>query len=383
MASHPRLRSTDDVTHWCGNVFEAFALTVGDAVACHEVLDDADVGTVDGLVRAARSHPCTFPNPIAFVRGTLLASARGVDAPARYWANAPEVHLDSLFAPFDCRVTVEWRDDDTRRILLEDADGTEFRTTVTYPETPLGRDNYPVLLAAVNRDLLDGTGVELVLLAGPADRWQYALGETAALDKLRSRYGETVQFGNRQLLADNQPSAYVPEGDGDVPTPDWALDGADDTDKQSPRSSDVSFAQLAERIERSAESFDDVDPADGNADTSASERTATSGNVETLLSDLSDVWPPGVPTTDIIEPNSDSTPMLGAAAADPERVDDATPIDDLFDGIEREVTSQSRESGDDADRCRQSDCAATLDDISDQHDAFRTSDDRSDTADRS
>jgi hypothetical protein len=41
-------RAADDATLWCGNAFEAFALTVDDVVDSHDALDD--VGSVAGLV---------------------------------------------------------------------------------------------------------------------------------------------------------------------------------------------------------------------------------------------------------------------------------------------------------------------------------------------
>jgi hypothetical protein len=41
-------RAADDATLWCGNAFEAFALTVDDVVDSHDALDD--IGSVAGLV---------------------------------------------------------------------------------------------------------------------------------------------------------------------------------------------------------------------------------------------------------------------------------------------------------------------------------------------
>jgi len=359
-------RSTDDVTHWCGNVLEAFAITVEDAAECHDELDGECVGSVADLVGAVRRHPSAFPNPVTFVRDTLVASARGVDAPVRYWANAPEVHLDALFAPFDCRVTVEWRRDDTRRIVLEDADGTEFRATLTYPDTPLERDNYPALLDAVNRDLLAGTGVELVLLDGPDRRWQFALGETAALEHLRGRYGQTVRFGNRGLLAEHQPPEYVHDGDGDddggrddVPVPDWASESRARLDARvSFRRGGETFADLVERIDRSTDSFADVDPeALCTGDAKPSREPQPSADVAALLDDLSEVWPPGT-TRDPERAATPATPVLGTSAR--ESAEETAAIDELFRRLERDVAAQGRDGVDDAaDPTRQSDPDAT------------------------
>jgi len=374
VATQSTLRPTDDVTHWCGNVLEAFALTVGDVAGCHDELDGEDVGSVADLVGTARRHPAAFPDPVTFVRDTLVASARGVDAPARYWANAPEVHLDALFVPFGCRVTVEWRRADTRRIVLEDADGTEFRATLTYPETPLGRDNYPALLDAVNRELLAGTGVELVLLDGPCERWQFALGERAALDKLRCRYGEAVQFGSRGLLAEHQPGEYVPAGGesasdgddgsasgrtGDVPVPDWADASPDRLERDvSFRESGESFAALFRRIDRSTDSFADVDPeALRVGETEPAGETRPTEDVATLLEDLSDVWPPDIGG----EPERNTsveTPVLGSSP-DPLEEEMAA-IDELFYRLERDVATHSRDNVDDAaDKTQQTDPDAT------------------------
>jgi len=374
VATQSTLRSTDDVTHWCGNVLEAFALTVEDVAGCHEELDGEDVGSVADLVRAARRHPSAFPDPVTFVRDTLVASARGVDAPARYWANAPEVHLDALFVPFGCRVTVEWRRADTRRIVLEDAAGTEFRATLTYPDTPLGRDNYPALLDAVNRELVAGTGVELVLLDGPSERWQFALGERAALDKLRCRYGETVKFGSRGLLAEHQPHEYVPagcgpgsEGDdepasersGDVPVPDWADASSGRLERGvSFREGGESFATLLQRIDRSTDSFADVDPeAPCAGDTEPPGEMHRAEDVAALLGDLSDVWPPDVEGHPERETNAE-TPVL-ESSPDPLEGEMAA-IDELFYRLERDVAARSRNDVTDAaDTTRQTDPDAT------------------------
>lgn len=374
MATQSTLRPTDDVTHWCGNVLEAFALTVGDVAGCHDELDGEDVGSVADLVGAARRHPAAFPDPVTFVRDTLVASDRGVDAPARYWANAPEVHLDALFVPFGCRVTVEWRRADTRRIVLEDAAGTEFRATLTYPETPLGRDNYPALLDAVNRELLAGTGVELVLLDGPCERWQFALGERAALDKLRCRYGEAVQFGSRGLLAEHQPCEYVPAGgesasDGDdgsasgrtddVPVPDWADASPDRLEREvSFRESGESFDALFRRIDRSTDSFADVDPEALRAgEREPAGATRPTEDVAALLEDLSDVWPPAVGGELEREVGSE-TPVLGSSP-DPLE-EEMGAIDELFHRLERDVAAHSRDDVDDAaDTTRRTDLEAT------------------------
>lgn len=378
----PAPRPADDVALWCGSVFEAFALTVEDVVDCHDQLPES-VGSIAELVRTVRNRPGRVPDPVTFVRETLVASGRGIDAPARYWANAPEVHLDALFAPFGCRVTVEWRREDTRRIVLEDAVGTEFRATLTYPETPLGQDNYPALLDAVNRELLDGTGVELVLLAGPEERWQFALGETAALDNLRERYGETIRLGDRRLLAADQPGAYVPGGDGTIPVPDWADDdGEDDGLAFSFETTGESFAELVDRIDRSAGSFEDVtsdadatpnetvgsgnenvgsdeigaespdggdgrdaaagrDPEDDRAANDGRDVSpASDDEITDLFDDLSDVWPPASPAAR----DEASTPVLGDEGDPPEA--DQDDIDRLFDSIEQDVVDESRDAAD-------------------------------------
>ena len=359
------------MTLWCGNVFEAFALPLDDVVDCHDALDES-VGSVAELIRAVRRCPKTFSDPVTFVRDTLVASRRGVDAPGEYWANAPEVHLDALFAPFGCRVTVEWRREETRRIVLEDADGNEFRAELTYPDTPLGQDNYPALLDAVNRDLLAGTGVELVLLDGPDDRWQFALGETAALDHLRDRYGETVRLGGRQLLADHGPGAYVPNDDGDeIPLPDWATDSGDGGALGlSLGTAGESFADLVERVDRSTGSFEPVDP-EGDDPVDEVPRTAAtpSGDVGSLLDDLTDVWPPaaadGGGSTD-----DGSVPVLGPADGPSEREEDLDDIDELFRRIERDVASQAPDDADDsADRTHSSDAHATPADVESATDA--------------
>ncbi|WP_267641667.1 hypothetical protein [Haloarchaeobius amylolyticus] len=170
-------------------------------------------------------------HPAEFVRRTIARSDRGIDAPARHWRHAPQVQLGAVFDALAWEADL--RDAHGRRldeagfadfpwtISLTDANGITREAPFEYPETPLGDDNYPALIHAVNTRLLYGLGVEFVQLSDGTDRWRFALVETDELARLRDQFGLRVTVFDRPLLSAPQPPAYLPDEGGDVPLPDW------------------------------------------------------------------------------------------------------------------------------------------------------------------
>jgi len=149
---------------------------------------------------------------------TLTQSRRGISATASYWNYAPEVHLDEVFAPYGCSVT--FRDaahgngGASIEIELEDAGGTTHRMRFEYPDTPLGDDNLPALLDAVEDELLASTDLTFALLTGIDRRWRVVLLEADRLAELRRRRGDRIEFAGLALLREDQPEAFA---DGETP----------------------------------------------------------------------------------------------------------------------------------------------------------------------
>ncbi|MFC6952293.1 hypothetical protein [Halorubellus litoreus] len=223
-----------------------------DALACADVLGGfgvssahvrehvADATTVDpreDLETAIQRALADPEHPTAFVRRTVAAAPRGVDSPARFWTTAPETQLGDVFAAIDWTFDVKSANgrslsvDDAQpyRLRVEDADGRTRSTEFSFPDSPLGDDNYPALVDAVNRELLFGLDCRFVQLSDGTDRWRFALVETDELDRLVERFGERITAFDRPLLAADQPAAYVPDADADVvedaggvPVPAWA-----------------------------------------------------------------------------------------------------------------------------------------------------------------
>ncbi|MCT9095150.1 hypothetical protein [Haloarchaeobius sp. HME9146] len=223
-------RDSDDVRDVvvCADVLGGFGVST-DAVRQQEdvpgrALEDIIADSLDGS-----EHPAEF------VRRTIVRSDRGIDAPARHWRHAPQVQLSAVFEALDW--AAELRDAHGRRldeegfadlpwtISLTDANGITREAPFEYPDTPLGDDNYPALIHAVNTRLLYGLGVEFVQLSEGTDRWRFALVETDELARLRDQFGLRVTVFDRPLLSAPQPPAYLPEKGGDVPLPDWVTAG--------------------------------------------------------------------------------------------------------------------------------------------------------------
>ncbi len=185
----------------------------------------------------------------------LTQSRRGMSATGSYWNYAPEVHLNEVFEPYGCSVTFQDAShgdgQSSFEVILEDASGTGHRTTFEYPETPLGDDNFPALLAAIERRLLSNTDLTFVLLTPTDRRWRVLMIEHARLDHLRSEYGERIEFAGLPLLREDQLEAFE-RGEAtavkplpDEPTAETARDHSAVDRPKSPEAAERSLARVA------------------------------------------------------------------------------------------------------------------------------------------
>ncbi len=189
-----------------------FGLPDADIRSLHAAESDAVAeGPLQAFVkeRLDESEPKVLARRLVDV---LTQSRRGMNVTGSYWNYAPEVHLNEVFEPYGCSVT--FRDathgggQSSFEVVLEDASGTGHRMTFEYPETPLEDDNFPALLAAIERRLLSNTDLTFVLLRPIDRRWRVLMLDNARLDRLRAEYGDRIEFGGVPLLRDEQLDAF-------------------------------------------------------------------------------------------------------------------------------------------------------------------------------
>ncbi|WP_323674331.1 hypothetical protein [Halorubellus sp. PRR65] len=288
-----------------------------DALACADVLggfgvssthvrervaDAATVDAVDDLEAAIQRALADPEHPTAFVRRTVAAAPRGVDSPARFWTTAPETQLGDVFAAIDWTFDVKSAngrslsvdDAEPYRLRVEDADGRTRSTEFSFPDTPLGDDNYPALVATINRELLFGLDCRFVQLSDGTDRWRFALVESEELERLVDRFGDRIAAFDRPLLATDQPAAYVPglddadpdgagigvdgagagsdavsRDDGGVPVPAWARESRERSWRGRRVTADAFDADHVGGLDHLADDGDRGDAATESADAAA------------------------------------------------------------------------------------------------------------------
>lgn len=360
-----------------GSVSEYVAVLRGMGLTEAAIADAHDVApSEEDLVQrlSERLDGDHAPDYWTALTDAIVASPRGIDVPLSYWNHAPEVHLEELLRPYGCAVEIE----PSRRanslaegrfvVRLTDASGGEYWTRFEYPESPLTEDNYPALLAHVERELLAGTGLRFVRLQAPPARWRFAMLTQAQLDALRNRYGDRIDVFGAPLLSTHQLEPFVSE---DPPVPP-AYEPDDGPAADAAGSSVVTAAGGAESIvdRRPGVSFDDLEADQRNEDIvlqfddepespdqlvetvqeadagSGSTAAASGGEVveasddelESVFGDLSEV------TLDPEEPDpsspvrtSDDSVSLGSESDTEAPDDEVDPLDDLFDSIKRDV----------------------------------------------
>ncbi|WP_254762600.1 hypothetical protein [Natrinema marinum] len=220
--------STDDLLV-PADVLGAFGVTPADIGREHD--DD----TLEGALAEALAAGV---DRTTVLRRTITRSDRGLACPARYSAADLESELVAVFGAIGWSLTVTH----TRtgvELTATDPRGRRLETSISYPETPLGSDNLPAVLWAINEDVLAATDARFVLLSSGVDRWRAALIETSELERLRDRYGPRIEAVDRPLLPEYDLEAYVraastddPSGRGGgdssegEPWPPWALEPA-------------------------------------------------------------------------------------------------------------------------------------------------------------
>ncbi|WP_323172640.1 hypothetical protein [Natrialba sp. PRR66] len=217
----------------------------------------------DDLATALADELAAGQDRMAVLRRTIAGSERGLSCAARYAQDDLDRELTAVFDAigwsFRCeRIAAALRSDDRLHLRASDYQGRERETTVEYPDTPLGTDNLPALLQAINASLLVGTDARFVLLSAGVDRWRAALVAEPELEWLRERYGLRIDAVGTPLLPEHELGAYVPDestahtsatpSDGAAPWPDWAAD----RERDGTRTAGKEFNSLIEEAEAEA-----------------------------------------------------------------------------------------------------------------------------------
>ena len=289
----------------------------------------------------------------------LTQSRRGMNVTGSYWNYAPEVHLNEVFEPYGCSVTFRDATHANGRasfeVVLEDASGTGHRMTFEYPDTPLGDDNFPALLAAVERRLLANTDLTFVLLRPIDRRWRVLMIEHARLDRLQAEYGDRLEFAGVPLLREDQPDAFE-SGEATRIKPHvgetTAGTGRNRSTVDRRKRPDATDELLARTTGPAAPDPDaDAEPSavfDGSPAELAEQATASDtgtlteeveasdDELQQVFGDLSDVSIEPVSQGEEGQPSADEPVELGAdTRTDSES--EPSGLDDLFEQIEREA----------------------------------------------
>jgi hypothetical protein len=353
------------------DVLDGFAVS-GTAVVTHHGAELADDGpALPRAVEAALRGDGRRRIPAVFVRSAIAAGPRGIDAPGKYRNGALELQFSDVFGAIGARVEVTDAEGvpldesaiapEPYRIEITDAADRTHGISFSYPDTPLGKDNYPALVYVLRERLLAETGYTLVPLAAPDRRWRFGLVETDELERLRTTYGDRIVIGNHPVLAERPLDAYVPTGDGsDVVVPSW-VDQTDDRTEEI----EVTFPDDPDLPEAETDVdavLDGVDPHDiaaGDVEEltdMATDGGVVAGDFDAFAADLSTVDPvepaePDTPTTagtsDTGQASQDEVAMAfelePESPIDPSEAstsDDPHPLDDVFDRMERDVVAE-------------------------------------------
>lgn len=366
----------------------------GFGVTADHVRSEWDVSSDATLRMAVRTALPAAETPAAFVRETLSGGPRGIDAPVEFWNNALQIQLEDIFTAVQSSVTVYDSNGDLLNegdlatgpftIEVTDANGVRNDIVFEYPDTPLGDDNYPAVMHALNDQLLADTKHRFVRIEGPERRWRFALVQVEKLAALRERYGDRVAIDDEPILAAHQPVDFVPVR-GAMDLPEWVKRHVSEDGPAIDREAgDAETVQAA--VETDADSILDDDElaalVDGEGEVDAGHGTSagadpasTDGGVVTesfgsFVDDLGGVdaeeITPESPETQAAEPADRSAGSTEDAPLDLGQIEDEQGLGEDLEGVfgemERDVATE--DAGRD-DETQDADLTAIDDDLGD------------------
>ncbi|MFD1645269.1 hypothetical protein [Haloarchaeobius litoreus] len=179
--------------------------------------DDVSVGRV--VLESIDGEP-TPRNLYDQTHRVLATAPRGIDAPRDYPNRVVPQQLNTVMGAFGFSMyfldgngePLESGAEPSQpfRIALEDPNGNVRTTTFEYPDTGLGEQNYPALVAAIQSDMLDGVPLTFAMLSDWAEeRWRFVLFETDRLDALEEHYGGGIECFGEPLLHEHTPAEFA------------------------------------------------------------------------------------------------------------------------------------------------------------------------------
>jgi len=269
---------------------------------------------------------------------SVARSDRGIECPRDHDLATAADALSEALERYDCTLSV--RGEDPVTVEAEDAAGETRSTTLSLPAALPDGDSLPAVAGAVDRDLLDGTGLTLVLLSEREDVWRLALLPERRLTDLQERLGVRLSVFGRALLCADQPRAFL-EGRARAYAPATDGGGVGTTADGVAATSETVAAPTVETP---------VDPAtlgEGRHESPNPGPRVETAAVDRLLADLSSVLDDeeaadssgptatvgGGPTRTVGEGVDD---IVATVTGDLGR--DAAALSDAFDAVEREAT---------------------------------------------
>lgn len=357
MPRRPPETPHDGAVDACAEVFRGFGVT---AAHVRSVWDGVEPDA--SLREAVRTALPAADDPPSFVRATLGGGPRGIDAPVEFWNNALQIQLSDIFEQVHSTVTVYDSNGDLLnegdlatgpfRIEVTDANGVVEDIVFEYPDTPIGDDNYPAVMHALNDQLLADTKHRFVRVAGPERRWRFALVQVDKLAALEQRYGDRVRIEDTPILAAHQPADFVPT-EGGLDLPEWVQRHVETSGPEIERETGDADAVQA-TVESDADAILDDDEFDAlldgetsaDADANTTAASTDGGTVtESFGSFVEDLG--GVDADDLTaetpespDPRTGSTDDPGLDLGTVEADHIGEDLDGVFGEIEREVATE-------------------------------------------
>lgn len=293
---------------------------------------------------------------------SLRRSDRGFDADLHHWNRLPAVQLSSALdtagyrfgirSPYEPAGVCRTADSPIDLGLWPASGGPVSHTTFEYPDTELGNDNYPALIASINDALLDGTGLKIVLLDNELSDWQFFLVPVDLLESLQRRYGDQIEWRGQPLLRSHQPAAFT-ETIPDAESVDPVVSRRGDSPIDRPR---ASFEEIAASTTAGPQEmcFDHGDADEPSADSLANATDPTAlvadgsgGTGSTVAAESGSFFDQ---FDDGVQPPSPDTASESAQTADwhtDAGIDDPDDVEELFEQIERAAAETPVDAEDD------------------------------------
>jgi hypothetical protein len=287
--------SPEDLVSHHITVLRRCGLSDEDICEVYGVADPPDDVSVGRVVMESLDGEPTPRNLYDQTHRVLATATRGIDAPRDYPDRVVPQQLNTVMGAFGFSMyfldgSGEPLDSGAEpsqpfRIALEDPNGNVRTTTFEYPDTALGEQNYPALVAAIQSELLDGVPLTFAMLSDWAEeRWRFVLFEADRLDALEEHYGDGIDCFGEPLLHKYTPAEFA-SGQAVAEPAVEAAAGSGSNDAGGDSDGDIGVDESTEGwLGSGGSDLSDVD-LDGSGTDDTTE-TADGPEVETGLEDI-------------------------------------------------------------------------------------------------